>query len=491
MVRLTASDFYTYHRPSKCELRIYFRHRGEKERPPSPYEEVLRRLGERHERAHLATFPDVVDLSSGTIEDRIRRTKEEFVNRSSVIYQAVLKASWAVQGTECEVLGEPDFLILDSGDYVIRDAKISRRITERDHPEILRQLELYGWLYHQMFGVLPSRLEVYSGTGDIVEVAYESGNTVLRLLEEIHALKTGDSEHYNPVGWSKCNGCGFYEHCWTHAEKNQDVALVSGVDQGLAIALHREGVYTIPDLLAQFDEDTLTEFQRPWGAGTQRVGRKASTILQMAQALDEMRGYILETPNIPNLPNYVMFDVEGLPPQLDELDKVYLWGLRVYGAEPSEYQAATTGFGSDGDRQGWDDFLKAAETIFERYGDIPFIHWHHYERSRINAYVERFGDMDGIAARVQRNLLDLFRITERSVILPLPSYSLKVVERYVGFERTQEDYGGEWAMAKYIEATETQDAKERDEVMEQIKTYNREDLDAMWAVLNWLKSKRI
>jgi predicted RecB family nuclease len=64
-----------------------------------------------------------------------------------------------------------------------------------------------------------------------------------------------------------------------------------------------------------------------------------------------------------------------------------------------------------------------------------------------------------------------------------------VVEKYVGFKRSLEEVAGDWAMAKYIEATEIEDRKQRDELMDQILTYNREDLEATWAVLNWLKSK--
>ena len=103
--------------------------------------------------------------------------------------------------------------------------------------------------------------------------------------------------------------------------------------------------------------------------------------------------------------------------------------------------------------------------------------------------MERYGDSDDVAERVHRNLLDLLAVTKASMVLPLPSYSLKKVEEYVGFKRTQEEFGGEWAMAKYIEATETNDTKKREEVMDQILKYNQEDLEATWAVLEWLKSK--
>lgn len=75
-----------------------------------------------------------------------------------------------------------------------------------------------------------------------------------------------------------------------------------------------------------------------------------------------------------------------------------------------------------------------------------------------------------------------------SIALPVSSYSLKVIEKYVGFKRTQDEFGGEWSMAKYIEATETEDEALRSEVIDSIVTYNREDLAATWAVLEWLKS---
>lgn len=85
---------------------------------------------------------------------------------------------------------------------------------------------------------------------------------------------------------------------------------------------------------------------------------------------------------------------------------------------------------------------------------------------------------------------DLRRLRAHSLgveALPVPSYSLKVVERYVGFVRKLPEARGDWAMAKYIEATETSDPAARDQIMGQILAYNEEDLDATWAVMEWLR----
>lgn len=87
------------------------------------------------------------------------------------------------------------------------------------------------------------------------------------------------------------------------------------------------------------------------------------------------------------------------------------------------------------------------------------------------------------------NLVDLLPITKNSVVLPQPSYSLKVVEKHVGFERTQDEYGGDWSIAKYIEAVETEDEEKRRAIMDEIIKYNEEDLQATWAVFEWLRNK--
>ncbi|MBW1715314.1 MAG: TM0106 family RecB-like putative nuclease [Deltaproteobacteria bacterium] len=489
MIRLTASDFYTFFRPARCELRIYLKEIGKEEAAPGPYEEVLLRLGERHESSHLATFSDWMDLSKGPLEDREYTTRDAVKSGAPVLYQPAFKVVHEIGGKEYEIVGEPDFLIKDGSNYIIRDSKISRRINEKDHPEILRQLELYGWLYEETFKKLPKALQVHSGTGDIIELPYDGGSTALALMEDIANLKIAKFGTYSPVGWSKCGGCPFQNHCWPIAEANRDVSLVPGVDQNLALALREEGVRTIEQLLNSFDEQRLADFKRPWGNTLQKVGKKAKSIIRMAKAIYENEEIMIQPPSIPDRPSYVMFDLEGLPPQLDELEKIYLWGVQVYGEKMSDFMPALAGFGEEGDKEGWEQFLKNAATIFSEYGDLPCVHWHHYELVKIDLYIKRYGDRDGIAERVKRNLLDLLPITQRSIALPLPSYSLKVIEKYVGFKRTLDEYRGDTAIARYIEAVETEDQKQREKIMDEILEYNKEDLEATWTVLKWLRSK--
>jgi predicted RecB family nuclease len=489
-MRLTATDFTTYYRPTPCEARVVFRHRGDSEAEPSAFHLVLERLGRTHEQNHLASLGPSLDLSDMPETQRADKTIAAIRDKAPLIYQGLFRATTTLDATEVEIIGIPDFIIRGNGDYFVRDAKMARRIDGENHPEIALQVGLYGWLYEQATMRPPERLQVFSGTETLVDIAYDGGRAALEALTHILRLKQLKAEPYEPVGWSKCNGCGYFKQCWYTAEAARDVALIPDVDQSLARTLHNAGVASRTDLLASYDAGSLAELKRPVGPRMSKVGKKAERILLVADLMEREQEKVLSVPAVPTPPNCVMFDLEGMPPHLTELDKIYLWGMQVFGEKPSEFLPAIADFGPDGDKAGWFAFLCGAKKIFDAYGNIPFIHWAPYEKTYVSKYLSRYGDVDGIAARVKSNLVDLLTIAKDSIALPLPTFSLKVIEKYVGYKRTQEEYGGDWAIAMFIEATETNDEKKRKEVMDQILAYNREDLGAMWAVLQWLRAKR-
>ena len=354
----------------------------------------------------------------------------------------------SIDGQVIGVLGIPDFLIKGGDDYLIRDCNIARRVSAKDHPEISRQLQIYGWLFERTTGIRSLGLEVLKGDGDIERIDYEGETAAPSQLQGLLKIITLPEEPYSPVGWTKCGGCGYNDFCIKRAEESQAVALLPDVDQGLARRLRELGVSTIKDLATKYDETGLSELKRQWGAREQKVGKKAGGIILQAKVMLENKEIVVKRPTIPASKNYVMFDLEGLPPQLDELDKICLWGMQVFGEKPSGFLYSLAENGTDGDKKGWEQFLKIAGRIFADYGDIPFVHWASDEKTTINTYIKRYGDIGGVAERVLANLADLPPITIDSVVLPQPSYSLKVVEKHVGFKRTQDEYGGDWSIAK-------------------------------------------
>ena len=172
-----------------------------------------------------------------------------------VLYQPVFSVRTTLGGEEVEIVGIPDFLIRDGDGYRIRDAKLSLHANEKTHAEILLQLGLYAYLFTQAVGRPPTAIEALLGDQTIVEIPSDNGAAALELLASIKRFADEPDRPYSPVGWSKCQACGFRDTCWPEAAKRRDVALVYGVDQGLARELHRTGVTTYDDLIKRFDEE--------------------------------------------------------------------------------------------------------------------------------------------------------------------------------------------------------------------------------------------
>jgi len=488
-MKLAVQNIYDFYSPSQCERRLFYRFIGEKEAPPGPFEQVMLMLGQRHERNHVNSLGEYVDVSKIPRDQQLKKTKELIQNNTSIIYQGVLAGNETINGSQVQIIGIPDIMIYENSSYIIRDCKLARHADKKKHPEIRTQLQVYGYLYERNTRSKPAKLEALLGDNSIVEVPYNDGNSALRTLQTLLDIISSPDVPYSPVGWSKCQGCGFSKICWDVSVKNNDVALVYGVDQNLARVLKDEGILTIEHLLNNYDEASLSELKRPWGKSLRKVGKSAQKILLHAKAMKEKKNILLGKVDLPDNLNLVMFDVEGFPPYLDELDKIYLWGIQVYGEKPGPFTPAVSPIAPDGDQEGWDNFLSNCQRIFDEYGDIPFIHWHNYEEAKMKLYIERYGDPNGVAQRVLDNLVDLLPLTKKAMVLAEPSYSLKVAEQLANSKRTQDEYGGKWAMAKYIEAMETEDHNVRKEIIDQILKYNEEDLAATWAVFQWLKKQ--
>lgn len=484
-MQLNVSDIVTLYRPEKCVRRVFLQASGTDRREPTEWELLLEELGRRHEQLHLTTFKGLIDVSSGNLDERIELTSAAISDKAPTIYQGVFQAR--LPGSDSFILGIPDFLIRENEGYTIRECKLARHADEKNHPEILRQLELYAWLFEQTCGERPIAIEAFLGSNELVRIESYDYSDAFNELAVVRQAKGQGEEPYAPVGWSKCSHCRYRQYCWSKAEEDNSVDLVYGVDQGAAIALNQIGTRTIKELLRNFHEDTLAELKRPYGKRMQKIGKSATSILEHARALDSGKIRQVSTFDFPAVNNLVMFDLEGMPPQIDDLDKVYLWGMQVFGESPSEYLSSTSSFDEEGDREGWFQFLRLAKPILNAYPEIPFVHWAHYEPTKIRLYMERYGDQNGIANRVLNSCVDLLPLTKSAFVLPLHSYSLKMVERLAGYDRTMDEFGGEWSMAQYIRAVESKNPDLRAKVMDQILKYNEEDLAATWAVLQWLK----
>jgi len=586
-VLIQASDVYDYYHPSRCARRVALRARREPETTTdSPFDKLLQDLGRRHEKAHLAALSGVLDLSSltGDSKERERRTLAAIGEGATAIYQPRFRTQVSLDGESCELVGEPDFLVNhpDGSGYVIRDSKLARKPTSGRHLAIPLQLQIYGLLYERAVGKRPRELQVHAGAGDIVRVPYAGPAPVIAALSEHRRMRLASLDAYEPVGWTKCSGCGFHDRCWDEATAAGDVALLTTVNQERARSLHARGIATIGALPDAIDDAAHFDFF--WEGKTDfRTRGFVPGLRRSAEVFLSGRPVVIAAPQLPDAGNCVMLDLEGLPPYLDELEKTYLWGVKDYRGFSPRFLPALAAFGPEGDRAGWDQFLAIGASLLAERPNLRFVHWGNHEQTKIRDYMGRYGERpsgarvaghpevghpdvghpeashseaghaqasrprashseersdeesrtrsaplgdpapdlwlplpgqpsteaeellspfpsfdaaklppapSGTADSILERLVDLLTVVKASVVLPLPSYGLKVVEQLVGFERRLTEYQGNVAMARYIEACETSDPETREEIMSEILTYNEEDLDATRAVMEWLRTVR-
>jgi predicted RecB family nuclease len=511
---LSPSSITRLYEPSECSRRTWLRDVAELEpAPEGGFEKFLKEQGIRHEARIVEKLKgdgfSVIDIDGFDNNNAYADTVAAVQAGGSVVFQAMLETVTEIDGQEVRIFGYPDFLIPDGDGWIVADAKLSRSIHKSDGKErgdkraIFLQLRLYGWLFEQSFPGVPYSLRVYNGASGEEAVEADGGASALLELGRVVEIRSLAEEPAELVGWSKCGPCGYKEHCWPIAEEQKALGLVVDIDKKLAPKLEAEGISSYPQVAEVLDAVELAKLKSQRGdnvAGARRILENIEALMrdEPVRRIGDDGSPVAIDNRVTESDTYVMFDLEGLPPELDEDKRVYLWGMQVFHAsgDKGEFIDCLAKFGDDGDEKGWEEFLRQARGLIDEHGDIYFVHWAHYENTMIKTYIERYGDDEhGTAAKVMDLLLDLLPITRESIALPLPSYSLKVIEqsdavfKATGFKRTAADVAkGDESIAAYMEAVETDNMSRRQEIVDAICAYNQEDLEATWAVQNWLRS---
>jgi predicted RecB family nuclease len=489
IIQLKSSDIFHFYKPSRCERRLYLM-----EFPPEQFETAhlshLKEADQQLERHFLKGLQDFKDLSKGPNVSRLRDSMKAWMDKKPVLYKPLFSYTYAWQGQDFELMLEPDFLVWDDEGYCLRLCRNARKINRENHADLILMAQYQGWLYAQIFGEAPPHLEIYNNSGRLLEIKPAEPEFIENQVQQFLALKSSPELPYSPISWTKCQSCAFREYCWDKAEEIQDIALVPMLEARLILALREAGAKTVNDFLALFPEERLAEFIWHEGQNPRKIGaEKAHNMRQMAQVVLTGRPHLLQDPQLPQTAYWAMFDLEGVPAQPGHSERVYLWGLSLMGPDGEDnLQTLAPHLSRKADQTAWMEFLAKAGKIFETHGDIPFIHWGSFEVQSLKLYSQRYGDPQGIARRVKKNLLDFWALLKASVLIPLPSYSLKVIEQYVGFDRPDKETGGYWSVVSYLKSTSTRNQSKQLRLQQELLDYNHADLVAMWHVVEWFQA---
>jgi predicted RecB family nuclease len=276
------------------------------------------------------------------------------------------------------------------------------------------------------------------------------------------------------IARNRCSMCVWFDHCYAIAQSSNHLSLLPGVTPTRYPVLQAHQLATA-EILA--DTDPL-HLHAKTGLGreisSKLVSQAQSFVYQQPVLLESARDFkAFDT--LPTAPIELYFDIEAEP----GLDLVYLHGILVvdrvnHRQEFYPFLAKQP----DEEMQAWRDLV----LLFERYPDAPIFHFCAYEVQTVSRLARLYGAPNGFVQSLQPRFFDLHEWVTRTVVLPIESYTLKLIARWLGFEWRNSAANGAQAICWYSEWLETGN----EDILNDIVLYNEDDCQATYHVKDWL-----
>src|SRR4029453_17544266 len=244
-------------------------------------------------------------------------------------------------------------------------------------------------------------------------------------------------------------------------ERDDHLSLVAGIRRTQVERLNSTGIATLEGLgtmtetkIPKLRAETLAKLRHQ--AALQLHRRRTGELKHALLPLQAERGSaLLPEPS----PGDIWLDFGGDPWYEPARGLEYLTGW-VYLDDDGEPQYdCIWSLDRDQERAG---FVRLIDLIRERRARHPGVHVYHYapyERAALQRLMGEHGTREDELDDLLRGevLVDLFRVVRQALRLSLPSYSIKEVEAFYGFERGEEMRGGGSAVVAFEEWLEARE----------------------------------
>lgn len=441
-----------------CALYLDFRGPCNEKSDTHPFLEYLRDLGSDHEFTIASHLPHI-RIPDGTIPQRAQSTIALMRERAPRIYQPVLSSP--------PLLGIPDFLELDSSPPIPSYRPIDVKIASSPKPEHIAQLAFYGLLLGHLSGHIPE-------TGDLILENGESQTIPLqdhipeveRAIEEIAQIQNG-REELPTLSSSECGMCAWRNHCLEILNARKDISLLNGLGRGKKQALNEAGYEDLLDI-SNANSEMLCEVR---GVGE----RTAHRMIMQASVLLENEPEFLSSPILPRTETELYLDMECQ--QASQV--IYLIGVLECREREEEFRPFVAEKPENEERM-WAEFLGYLDELSN---DLTIYHYHHFESTHLRKLAERYGIEKEQERKLFGNRIDLHRVLKESVVLPVHSYGLKTVAKWMGFE--WRETGSDAAMSMLWFDLWLNSG--RREFLDLAVEYNEDDCRATKRVREWLE----
>jgi uncharacterized protein len=482
LIRWLTDDVLFYYQ--RCSRRAFLDLYGDRSRqdPPSDYLLKLRQDSIQHRQAVLESFQPLhsPQFAPGDWAAGARATLELMAQGVDTIHQAVLVTPSAVDGVQ--LVSQPDLLVKQPGwscwgnwVYTPIDIKLGKK------PKLDYQVvaAYHAYVLSRVQGVWPVESCLALRGGQIY--AIELHRLVLKfqdiLSNCLRDLRSTEAPELF-ISHSRCDLCHWFGHCYSEAKATRHLSLLPGVTPARYEFLKQHHTTTVADL-AQANPTYLAPLP---GFGEQ----VAEKLVHQAQALLDNRAIPRTNPQAPHgfplwpsdLPEgevELFFDIEAAPDQ----NLIYLHGVLVVDrASGEETFHALLAESHYEERRAWNDFLE----LVHAYPHAPVYHFCPYEAQTVRKLGQLYGTANHHIEALLGRFFDVHKCVTDGVTLPIESYALKHIARWMGFDWRDEGANGAQSICWYNAWAETGDRTYLDAILR----YNEDDCRATYHVKNWL-----
>jgi uncharacterized protein len=305
------------------------------------------------------------------------------------------------------------------------------------------------------------------------------------------------------ISRQRCSLCRWFSHCYGLAKSQQHLSLLPGVTPSRYQELQALNLVTVESLANTnpAELETLQGFDK--GIAQQLVlqaqsvvenrpillGVNASSVRQIAEeqrspGAEENPTYHLQ-PTISPLVNShqplathieLFFDIEAQP----DLNLDYMLGVLVL-----DRQTQTETFHSllaetpQEEALIWQQFL---ELVWQ-YPQAPIFHFFSYEVDTVKRLAQLYQTPKELIRPILERFVDVYEQVTQTVALPVESYALKAIARWIGFEWRDPQASGSQCIYWYDQWLATGDRT----FLDTIQRYNEDDCRATRHVKEWLE----
>jgi len=470
--------------------------RGEFERPKiySPVVQTLQEKGLAHERGYLGylktKYNHVVELPDHA---PLEKTREAMAVGADVIFQANLSnATWS---------GYADFLVKVPNpnnnwgwSYEAQDTKLAR--TTR--AGTILQLCVYSLVLEELQGTRPEYMHVVAPGREWQPETYrcDEFSAYFRLLANGIDSFTKVSPTTYPDLVNHCDLCAYWQQCEKVRRDDDHLCYVAGMSTGHIEQLRVQGINSLKALATASQltaastskQQTLSKLQEQ--ASIQLKGRETNTYrFEINTDFDTDHGFQrLPEPTADD----IYLDFEGSHFAEDGVQE-YLTGYVTVNADGSyEY----TGLWADtlaAEQANYESFIDSAIATRERNPQAHIYHFAPYEPAALKRMMGRFAsrerELDVLL--IEEAFVDLHSIVKRSLIASVENYSIKNLEPFFGYQRSQDLREASTSRRAIEAALEYGPLDAAMEPHKQAVTdYNREDCESTHRLQVWLEQLR-